>query len=436
MSEEVKYEQESSSCDHDCSHCSSNCGDRKPDKSQFLEPMNEHSKIKRVIGVVSGKGGVGKSFVTSYLSVLMNRKGYKTAILDADITGPSIPKAFGVHKKAVANELGILPSMSKTGIEMMSVNLLLDMEDTPVIWRGPVIAGTVKQFWSQVLWGDVDYMFVDMPPGTGDVPLTVFQSLPLDGIIIVTSPQELVSMIVSKAVNMANMMDIPVLGLVENYSYMQCDKCGEKMPVFGKSHIDEISQKFGVPVLAKLPLDSSIAEAIDAGAVEMITGDWMEEAAAVLENVLSTEDVEIDNANIKIAVTTDENKNVYGHFGSATLFTVYTMEDGKLVEKKEIANEGTGHVTTVETLVNECVNVLLCGGIGGPAMQGLLQKGILVIPGLQGDVDVAVSSYLDGSLTASTTPTCDHHDHEDGEGCNCGEDGEEEGCHCGCHCCH
>ena len=164
MSEEVKYEQESSSCDHDCSHCSSNCGDRKPDKSQFLEPMNEHSKIKRVIGVVSGKGGVGKSFVTSYLSVLMNRKGYKTAILDADITGPSIPKAFGVHKKAVANELGILPSMSKTGIEMMSVNLLLDMEDTPVIWRGPVIAGTVKQFWSQVLWGDVDYMFVDMPP--------------------------------------------------------------------------------------------------------------------------------------------------------------------------------------------------------------------------------------------------------------------------------
>ena len=436
MSEEVKYEQESSSCDHDCSHCSSNCGDRKPDKSQFLEPMNEHSKIKRVIGVVSGKGGVGKSFVTSYLSVLMNRKGYKTAILDADITGPSIPKAFGVHKKAVANELGILPSMSKTGIEMMSVNLLLDMEDTPVIWRGPVIAGTVKQFWSQVLWGDVDYMFVDMPPGTGDVPLTVFQSLPLDGIIIVTSPQELVSMIVSKAVNMANMMEVPVLGLVENYSYMQCDKCGEKMPVFGKSHIDEISQKFGVPVLAKLPLDSSIAEAIDAGAVEMITGDWMEEAAAVLENVLSTEDVEVDNANIKIAVTTDENKNVYGHFGSATLFTVYTMEDGKLVEKKEIANEGTGHVTTVETLVNEGVNVLLCGGIGGPAMQGLLQKGILVIPGLQGDVDVAVSSYLDGSLTASTTPTCDHHDHEDGEGCNCGEDGEEEGCHCGCHCCH
>ena len=425
MSEEVKYEQESSSCNHDCSSCSSNCSDRKPDKSQFLEPMNEYSKVKRVIGVVSGKGGVGKSFVTSYLSVLMNRKGYKTAILDADITGPSIPKAFGMKEKAVANELGILPSVSRTGIEMMSVNLLLDTEDTPVIWRGPVIAGTVKQFWSQVLWGDVDYMFVDMPPGTGDVPLTVFQSLPVDGVIIVTSPQELVSMIVSKAVNMANMMDVPVLGLVENYSYMQCDKCGEKIPVFGKSHIDEIAAK----------LDSSIAEAIDAGSVEMITGDWMEEAAAIIENVLSTKEEEVDNKNIKIAVTTDENKNVYGHFGSATLFTVYTIEDGKLVEKKELANAGTGHASTVATLVNEGVKVLLCGGIGGPAMQGLLQEGILVIPGLQGDIDIAVSSYLDGSLIASNTPTCDHHEHEDGA-CNCGDDSEEEGCHCGCHCCH
>ena len=427
MSEEVKYEQESSSCNHDCSSCSSNCGDRKPDKSQFLEPMNEYSKVKRVIGVVSGKGGVGKSFVTSYLSVLMNRKGYKTAILDADITGPSIPKAFGMKEKAVANELGILPSVSRTGIEMMSVNLLLDTEDTPVIWRGPVIAGTVKQFWSQVLWGDVDYMFVDMPPGTGDVPLTVFQSLPVDGVIIVTSPQELVSMIVSKAVNMANMMDVPVLGLVENYSYMQCDKCGEKMPVFGKSHIDEIAAKFGIPVLAKLPLDCSIAEAIDAGSVEMLTGDWMEEAAAIIENVLSTKEAEIDNKNIKIAVTTDENKNVYGHFGSATLFTVYTIENGKLVEKKEVTNAGTGHTSTVATLVKEGVNVLLCGGIGGPAMQGLLQEGILVIPGVQGDVDIAVSSYLDGSLMASNTPTCSHHEQEDGE---------EEGCHCGCHCCH
>ena len=264
MSEELKYEQEGS-CSGNCGSCGSSCGSRKPDKNSFLEPMNEYSKVKRVIGIVSGKGGVGKSFVTSYLSVLMNRKGYNTAILDADITGPSIPKAFGMKEMVQANELGIIPAVTKKGIEMISVNLLLDAEDTPVIWRGPVIAGTVKQFWNQVLWGDVDYMFVDMPPGTGDVSLTVFQSLPLDGIIIVTSPQELVSMIVSKAVNMAKMMEVPVLGLVENYSYIQCGTCGEKMSVFGKSHIDEISAKFGIPVLAKLPLDSKIAEAIDAG---------------------------------------------------------------------------------------------------------------------------------------------------------------------------
>ena len=437
MSEELRYEQEGS-CSGNCGSCGSDCSSRKPDKSSFLEPMNEYSKVKRVIGVVSGKGGVGKSFVTSYLSVLMNRKGYNTAILDADVTGPSIPKAFGMKEMVQANEMGIIPAVTKNGIEMISVNLLLDAEDTPVIWRGPVIAGTVKQFWSQVLWGDVDYMFVDMPPGTGDVPLTVFQSLPLDGIIIVTSPQELVSMIVSKAVNMAKMMDIPVLGLVENYSYIQCGNCGEKISVFGKSHIDEISAKFGLPVLAKLPLDAKIAEAIDAGAVEELQGEWMEEAAAILENVLSLDDVAAPAAkNVKIAVTTDENKNVYGHFGSATLFTVYTLEDGKLVEKKELSNAGDGHTSTVANLVNEGVTVLICGGIGGPAMQGLLQNGILVIPGVSGDIDVAVAGYLDGSLTANNAPTCNHHDHEDGE-CTCGEHQEHEagGCHCGGGCCH
>lgn len=437
MSEELKYEQEGS-CSGNCGSCGSDCGSRKPDKSSFLEPMNKYSKVKRVIGVVSGKGGVGKSFVTSYLAVLMNRKGYKTAILDADITGPSIPKAFGMKKMVQANEMGIIPAVSQTGIEMISVNLLLDAEDTPVIWRGPVIAGTVKQFWSEVLWGDVDYMFVDMPPGTGDVPLTVFQSLPLDGIIIVTSPQELVSMIVSKAVNMAKMMDIPVLGLVENYSYIECDECGKKLSVFGKSHIDEISAKFGLPVLAKLPLDSLIAEAVDAGEVEKLQGDWMEEAAAILENVISTASKETETAAkiTKIAVTTDENKNVYGHFGSATLFTVYTLEDGKLVEKKELANAGDGHTSTVENLVKEGVSVVICGGIGGPAMEGLLNQGILVIPGAKGDIDVAVAGYLDGSLTANNAPTCNHHDHEDGE-CTCAEhEHEEGGCHCGGGCCH
>ena len=448
MSEELKYEQEGS-CSGNCSSCGSNCSSRKPDKSEFLEPMNEYSNVKRVIGVVSGKGGVGKSFVTSYLSVLMNHKGYKTAILDADVTGPSIPKAFGVKGMVQANELGIIPAASKNDVAMISVNLLLEDEETPVIWRGPVIAGTVKQFWSQVLWGDVDYMFVDMPPGTGDVPLTVFQSLPLDGIIIVTSPQELVSMIVSKAVNMATAMDVPVLGLVENYSYIQCGNCGEKISVFGKSHIDEISSKFHLPVLAKLPLDASIAEAIDAGNVEGITGDWMNTAADILEEALPVEKSarstgargNVQNGVYKIAVATDENKNVFGHFGSCKTFTVYSMENGKLVGKSVLENEGLGHAQTVAALIAEGIEVVICGGIGGPAMQSLMEHGIMVVPGVQGDIDVAVSSLLDGSLSSGNEPTCSSHDHdhhhEDGEecGCGCGGHDEEGGCGCG-GCCH
>jgi len=237
---------------------------------------------------------------------------------------------------------------------------------------------------------------------------------------------------VAKAVNMAKMMDVPVLGLVENYSYVQCGKCGEKISVFGKSHIDEISEKFGIPVLAKLPLDATIAETVDAGLIERLSGEWMEEAAAVIENVLPVE-AETTLANIKIAVTTDENDNVYGHFGSAKKFTVYTLEDGKLVEKKALANEGLGHSATVTALVEEKVNVVICGGIGGPAMDGLLRQGITVIPGVQGDIDVAVNSFLDGSLTANNQPTCDHYDHEDGGDCNCGE---QDGCHCGGGCCH
>lgn len=443
MSDEVRYEQEGS-CSGNCSGCGSSCGSRKPDKSDFLEPMNEYSNVKRVIGVVSGKGGVGKSFVTSYLSVLMNRKGYKTAILDADVTGPSIPKAFGVKGMVQANELGIIPATSKKDVSMISVNLLLENEETPVVWRGPVIAGTVKQFWSQVLWGEVDYMFVDMPPGTGDVPLTVFQSLPLDGIIIVTSPQELVSMIVSKAVNMANAMDVPVLGLVENYSYIQCGNCGEKISVFGKSHVDEISARFHLPVLAKLPLDASIAEAIDAGNVEGITGDWMNTAADILEEALPVKkDDRATGARgaqggvYKIAVATDENKNVFGHFGSCKTFTVYSMENGKLIGKSELYNDGCGHAETAAALIAAGIEVVICGGIGGPAMAALMEHGIMVVPGVQGDIDVAVSSLLDGSLNAGNEPTCSSHNQEESEGCGCGCDGpdEEGGCGCG-GCCH
>ena len=253
----------SENCSHNCGSCSSNCSSRKP--ADFLVPPNEHSKIKKVIAVVSGKGGVGKSMVTSTMAVLTNRRGKKTAILDADITGPSIPKAFGVTEKAYGTQMGILPCESKKGIEMMSVNLLLDNDTDPVVWRGPVIAETVKQFWKDVVWGDVDYMFIDMPPGTGDVPLTVFQSLPVEGIVIVSSPQDLVKMIVRKAYKMAQMMSVPVLGIVENYSYLVCPDCGKKLSIFGESHIDEIAAEIGVPVLGKMPIHPEFAELVDEG---------------------------------------------------------------------------------------------------------------------------------------------------------------------------
>lgn len=276
----------SESCSSNCGSCNVDCDSRQTKENNFLEPANPNSNIKKVIGVVSGKGGVGKSFITSYLSVLFNRKDYKTAILDADVTGPSIPKAFGLHEKVKASELGIIPATTKTGIKVISVNLILDSEDTPVIWRGPVIAGTVKQFWSQVIWEDVDYMFVDMPPGTGDVPLTIYQSLPLDGIIIVTSPQELVSIIVSKAINMATAMNIPILGMIENYSYVSCGNCGEKIHLFGESHGKEIADKFGIQLLGELPMEQGIAKAIDNEKVEELKGDWLDKAVTTLEEKL------------------------------------------------------------------------------------------------------------------------------------------------------
>lgn len=260
-----------SSCNGNCSSCGSDCADRKTE-SLLAEP-NPHSSVKKVIAVVSGKGGVGKSTVTAMLAVAMARQGKRVAVLDADITGPSAPTAFGVNECQGANEDGLFPGLTRSGIQVMSINLLLDNPADPVVWRGPVIAGAVKQFWTDVIWEDVDYMFVDMPPGTGDVPLTVFQSLPIDGVVIVTTPQDLVSMIVAKAVKMANMMHIPVLGFVENYSYLKCPDCGKKIEVFGKSHINEIAAKFGLPVLAKLPIDPSVAEAYDNGLMETVNTD-------------------------------------------------------------------------------------------------------------------------------------------------------------------
>ncbi|MBE7015200.1 MAG: Mrp/NBP35 family ATP-binding protein [Ruminococcaceae bacterium] len=271
----------SESCTHDCSTCGSNCASRKEPQS-FLEKPHELSNVKKVIGIVSGKGGVGKSLVTSMLAVEMMRRGDKVGILDADVTGPSIPKTFGIKEKADSSEIGLFPVESKLGVKIMSVNLLLEKDTDPVIWRGPVIAGMVKQFWTDVVWGDVDYMFVDMPPGTGDVPLTVFQSLPLDGIVVVASPQELVGMIVEKAVNMAKMMNIPVLGLVENMSYFECPDCGKKHSIFGESKIDELAEKYGIEEVAKIPINPKLAAACDKGMVELFAGDWLSGLADVI----------------------------------------------------------------------------------------------------------------------------------------------------------
>ena len=270
----------SEECTHDCSTCSSKCSER-----DLRVPCGPFSNVKKVIGVVSGKGGVGKSLVTSLLASAMQARGHATAIMDADVTGPSIPKSFGLHGNAVGDERGLLPMESKTGIKIMSVNLLLEKEDAPVVWRGPVIAGVIQQFWSEVVWGDVDYMFVDMPPGTGDVPLTVFQSLPVDGVIVVASPQELVGMIVEKAVNMAAMMKKNVVGLVENMSYYVCPDCGAKHEIFGASRADGLAALHGIPNVAKLPIDPRRAACSDGGLMEVFSGDWLDGMADAVEKL-------------------------------------------------------------------------------------------------------------------------------------------------------
>lgn len=270
--------------ENDCSKESCEGCEKTP--QGLLENTNELNSIKKVIGVVSGKGGVGKSLVASMLSVLINRRGYSTGILDADITGPSIPKMFGLTKKAQPNELGILPEKTKNGIRIMSINLLLEQDDAPVIWRGPLLAGVVKQFWKDVLWGDLDCLFIDMPPGTGDVPLTVFQSIPLDGIVIVTSPQELVSMIVKKAYNMARQMNIPVLGIVENMSYLKCPDCGKEIKLFGESNLSETARRLGLDILGRVPVDSAMARLADRGEFEKFNNDYLSAAASKMEALL------------------------------------------------------------------------------------------------------------------------------------------------------
>ncbi|SFR63748.1 P-loop NTPase [Anaeromicropila populeti] len=418
----------SENCSGSCGSCSEDCSSRQQSKEELYEPVNQYSKVNRVIGVVSGKGGVGKSFITSYLSVLLNRKGYETAILDADITGPSIPKTFGIHEKAKGNELGIFPCYSKNGIKVMSVNLLLEEEEMPVIWRGPIIAGTVKQFWTDVVWGNVEYMFVDMPPGTGDVPLTVFQSIPLDGIVIVTSPQDLVSMIVGKAVNMAKAMNVPIIGLVENYSYVSCGNCGEQIQVFGKSNINEVAEKYHIKVLGKLPLTPEISNAVDSENIEGLEGSWLDDAVALIEENypgrIQSECGCKTMQNQRIAVTVDEEGNIYQHFGSCERFAIYDIENGVQKSKSIIETNSKGHDEISRLLVEQDATTLICGGIGESAMKILMSNQIVIVPGQQGDADVQVAAYLDGATIASSSPTCGNHDGE--EGCGCG-------CNCSCH---
>ena len=268
----------SENCTHDCSSCGENCASRDP--MSMLEKPHEMSSVKKVIAVISGKGGVGKSLVTALMATIMQRAGFKAAVLDADITGPSIPRLFGVKgKSAEADGFGVYPVQSKTGIDIMSINLLLENPGDPVVWRGPVIAGTVKQFWTEVIWENEDIMFIDMPPGTGDVPLTVFQSIPIDGIIVVTSPQELVKMIVEKAVKMAGMMNIPILGIVENMSYFECPDCHKQHKIYGESHVDEIAKTYGILNVAKLPINPKLAAACDAGLIELFEGNWLDKLA-------------------------------------------------------------------------------------------------------------------------------------------------------------
>lgn len=285
MSQQSNSQAPSETCTHNCDTCTANCASRQSGETpDFRAQLNPASNVKKVIGVVSGKGGVGKSLVTSMLAVLLRRRGLRTAILDADITGPSIPAMFGVHQQIYGSQEGILPAASTTGIEMISVNLVLDRESTPVLWRGPVISGTVKQFYSEVVWRDIDCMLVDMPPGTGDVPLTVFQSLPLDGVIIVATPQELVGMVVSKAIEMAKMMDIPILGIVQNMSYVVCPDCGREIHVFGQVGAQTVAQQYGLPLLAKVPMDPALSALCDAGRIEYFDGDWLDDAVSAVEN--------------------------------------------------------------------------------------------------------------------------------------------------------
>ncbi|MDP4181780.1 MAG: P-loop NTPase [Bacillota bacterium] len=410
-------------CSCESSNCGSSCssGNSKNRAHDFIEKTHELNSIKRVIGVVSGKGGVGKSLITSTLSVLMRRKGYKVGILDADITGPSIPKLFGITKKAEGCEFGIYPQKSHNDIGVMSVNLLLEKDDSPVIWRGPIIAGTVKQFWTDVIWGDVDYLFLDMPPGTGDVPLTVFQSIPLDGIVIVTSPQDLVSLIVKKAYNMARSMNVPIIGIVENMSYLKCPDCNKVIKLFGESKIDSIAEDLGIKVLGKMPIDPKIAELCDNGEIEKIDNEYLVDAVQYIENTMKINQGE--KSIMKIAIAT-EGPNVSAHFGKCENFTIAEIENSKVKSKVVVNTMGNQHGLLPDFLLSHNVNVVISGGMGGGAKQNLMSKGIEIITGASGSIDEVINLFLSGDLKSNNAGCAGHehsHGHSDGgSGCNCG----------------
>ncbi len=392
----------SENCNQDCAACMEECADRKEQSIDFSEKLHELSHVKKVIGVVSGKGGVGKSLVTSLLAVAMSRKGYRVAIMDADVTGSSIPKMFGMDERAKSNELGLFPVRSRTGIDVMSMNLLLQKDTDPVIWRGPLIAGVVKQFWTDVIWHDIDYMFIDMPPGTGDVPLTVFQSIAVDGIVVVTSPQELVSMIVEKAVNMAAMMNIPVLGIVENMAYFQCPDNGKNYNIFGDSHLDEIAGKHHLDVIARMPIDPKIAEAADAGQIEYLEADWVTEFSDFLEGTKN-------KRMTKIAVASEGDK-VTGHFGHCQNFNLYEAEGQEIVKTDSVPNPGHKPGFLPKFLHDLGVNVIISGGMGQAAVDIFNEHGIEVVVGAVGDAKKAAEGFLKGELV-STGSICQDHDH-------------------------
>lgn len=391
-------------------------------KNSLLENTHEMNSIKRVIGIVSGKGGVGKSLVTSMLSVMMRRKGYEVGVLDADITGPSIPKIFGIKGKAFGNEYGIYPQKTHNGISVMSVNLLLEKDDAPVIWRGPIIAGTVKQFWTDVIWGDIDYLFLDMPPGTGDVPLTVFQSIPLDGIIIVTSPQDLVSLIVTKAYNMARTMNIPVLGIVENMSFVKCPDCGKEIRLFGESKIDAIADDMGLKVLGKMPIDPSVAELCDKGEIEKVSFGYLDKAVDYIESRFSNAKKE-DNVVKKIAIATEGN-SVSSHFGKCDTFTVLEIENSEVKSRSLMSTEGNQHGLLPGFLASQGVDLVIAGGMGEGARQNLEDNGIEIISGISGSIDDTIKAFIEGELVSTNAGCSGHghdHDHEHGgHGCSCG----------------